>query len=65
MDVNYILAREQVERAFGRASIHAGARAAHNAMADRYRAMLDQHRHAAHSHPDASTLRATGRPFAA
>ncbi len=65
MDLNYILAREQVERALARASRHAGARAAHAEMADRYRTMLDRHRGSAHVHPDGSTLLATGRPLAA
>ena len=47
MDINYILAREQIERALARASVNDGARAAHMEMADRYRDMVDGHRRAA------------------
>jgi hypothetical protein len=47
MDINYTLAREQMELALARASVHDGARAAHQAMADRYRQLVDDHRRAA------------------
>ena len=47
MDINYILAREQIERALARASVNDGARAAHLGMADRYLGMVDDHRRAA------------------
>ena len=47
MDINYILAREQVELALARAATHAGARAAHQGLADRYRDLVDDHRRAA------------------
>lgn len=36
MDINYNLTRQQIELALARASTHPGARAAHQAMADRY-----------------------------
>jgi hypothetical protein len=44
MDVNYILAREQVELALARAAVSPGARAAHQGLADRYRDMVDDYR---------------------
>jgi hypothetical protein len=47
MDLNYILAREQIELALAHGSIAAGARAAHRGMADRYRLLIEQHRSAA------------------
>ena len=47
MDINYILARELIERAQARASVNDGARAAHLGMADRYRDMVDGHRRVA------------------
>jgi hypothetical protein len=55
MDVNYILAREQMELALARASLHAGARAAHQDLAGRYRKMVEDHRRDAH---DRAGLRA-------
>jgi len=45
MDINYLLAREQVELALAGAATAAGARAAHQGMADRYRGMVDLYRH--------------------
>jgi len=45
MDVNYILARRQVELALARAATHGGARAAHQLMADRYGDMVEDYRH--------------------
>jgi hypothetical protein len=47
MDVNYILAREQIELALARGSLHAGARAAHQGLADQYRAQVDDYRDSA------------------
>jgi len=44
MDINYILAREQVELALARAAVSPGARAAHQGLADRYRDMVDTYR---------------------
>jgi hypothetical protein len=44
MDVDYCLAREQVEQALARASTAPGARASHNQSADRYRRLIDEHR---------------------
>ena len=46
MDINYMLAREQIELMLARAATHAGARAAHQGMADRYRNCVDDHRRA-------------------
>jgi hypothetical protein len=46
MDVNHILAREQIELALARGSLEAGARAAHQGRADRHRADLDDYREA-------------------
>lgn len=60
MDVNYILAREQVALALARASLQDGARAAHQLTAERYRAMVEDHRRAARD----DALR-TARPFGA
>jgi len=45
MDVNYILARRQVELALARAATHHGARASHQLMADRYGDMIEDYRH--------------------
>lgn len=53
MDVNYILAREQIERVRAGAATNIGARAAHVGMADRYRDMFENHRRAAHQRADA------------
>lgn len=44
MDINDILAREQVEHARARAALAPGARASHQRLADRYRAMIDAYR---------------------
>lgn len=63
MDINFILAREQVERAFARAAIHDSARAAHSGMADRYRDMVAAHRQSVHK--SVANLRASGQPNAA
>jgi hypothetical protein len=52
MDVNYILAREQMELALARASLHAGARAAHQGLANQYRDMVESHRRDAHAKAD-------------
>lgn len=46
MDINDILAREQVEHALARAATGPGERAAHQRRADRCRAMVDAHRRA-------------------
>ena len=45
MDVNYILTREQIERARARSATDPGARAAHQGLADGYREMVDSYRH--------------------
>lgn len=45
MDVNYILTREQIERARARSATHPGARAAHQGLAEGYREMVDSYRH--------------------
>lgn len=47
MDVNHAFAREQIELALARGATHAGARAAHQGMADRYRTRIDDYRDAA------------------
>ncbi len=47
MDINYYLAREQVELALARAATTPGARASHQAMADRYHLLVSDHRAAA------------------
>jgi hypothetical protein len=52
LDINDILAREQVELALARASLHDGARAAHQSLADRYRDMVEGHRRDAHARSD-------------
>ncbi len=44
MDINYYLAREQVELVLGRAALSPGARASHHEMAGHYRGMIDRHR---------------------
>lgn len=44
MDLNYILAREQVELALARAATAPGARAAHQVLADRYREQVEDYR---------------------
>jgi hypothetical protein len=44
MDINYCLAREQVELVLGCAAGNAGARASHREMASRYRKIIDRHR---------------------
>jgi hypothetical protein len=49
MDINYFLAREQVELALARAATTPGARASHQAMADRYHFAVADHRDAAHA----------------
>ena len=48
IDVNYILAREQMELFLAKASLHDGARAAHQELADGYRNMVERHRSDAH-----------------
>lgn len=55
MDINYILAREQMELALARAALHDGARAAHQGMADQYRNMVEGHRRDAHARADHRT----------
>ena len=64
VDVDYIVAREMLERTLARASIQAGARDAHIATADRYRDMLVQHRRSAHEGSDAPAILPTGRGLA-
>jgi hypothetical protein len=44
MDINYYLAREQVELAFSRAALSPQARAAHVELAGNYRDMIERHR---------------------
>jgi len=44
MDINYYLAREQVERVRADGAACDGARAAHQGLADCYRRLLDYHR---------------------
>ena len=58
MDVNYYLAREQVERALARAATNPGARAAHSDLADRYRALVEGHRDAVNDRAEAMAPRA-------
>lgn len=45
MDVNYSLARKQVEIALAHAATNPAVRASHQGMADRYRAKVDAYRH--------------------
>ena len=45
MDINYLLTREQVERANARAADDPFARAAHEGLADLYRLRVDAYRH--------------------
>ncbi len=46
MDLNYILAREQIELMLARAATAPGARAAHQGLADLYRERIDSRRQA-------------------
>lgn len=45
MDINYFLAREQVELALASAATADGARAAHRSLANRYRHIVEERRH--------------------
>jgi hypothetical protein len=44
MDINYYLAREQIERVRADGAACEGARLAHQGLADSYRRLLDGHR---------------------
>ena len=57
MDINYYLAREQIERARADAAACDGARDAHQGLADSYRRLLDWHR-------DRAVARVAGAPAA-
>ena len=47
MDINYYLAREQVERVRAEGASCDGARNAHAGLADSYRRLIDHHRNTA------------------
>ncbi|MDB5668513.1 MAG: hypothetical protein JWL74_1463 [Alphaproteobacteria bacterium] len=45
MDINYLLSREQIERAHARSAADPFARTAHEGLADLYRSEVDAYRH--------------------
>ena len=61
MDVNYYLAREQIELALARASLSPGARASHQGMADHYRFLVDGYRQAANDRAPLGRVQSAGR----